>query len=455
MTTEPRNLIQSGIAGGRDWVRENWRNTVIDVNQLPRQLRWLTVFGYGMVLFLLLLFIGLEIIGDSLPHVAFTVDGFNQVEALEEGIVSYGAMFFFALSTILGWGLLMTGASDCRRRIFLPVFFVYFWVLVFTTSDFTATENFQALLQALDVVLIFLVMGFGVVVMITRHLPFWTRYPLVEFAGWSGLTALHLGLAWVGVESPQVMAEGLVLSASVVGFVALPFWFWLGLDAVAAIHEYAYFATHRLQTLLSPHRLRWFVPLFILLEGFIGLALAGNGYQLAIGACLFPPFLILIIAVALLIRRWHLRVAMMVFWGGIAGLLYGVIFGLGLQGSGINEMVLGVTALPPAALFTFLLLYDVMTFGTRAASVEGRIMPRSGRLLMYLGAVILTLGFTIFIFNLKNIETGEPAGGFQGFINGMTFSSIFVIGPFYLLWSLWKSRHDLVLRPQETPVSPE
>src|SRR5688500_6209204 len=46
MQTQLRDVVKSGVGGWRGWLRENWQNTVIDINTLPRQLRWLTIFGY-------------------------------------------------------------------------------------------------------------------------------------------------------------------------------------------------------------------------------------------------------------------------------------------------------------------------------------------------------------------------------------------------------------------------
>lgn len=452
MKSQFGTVMQRGVEGGRGWIRENWQNTVVDVNSLSRQLRWLTIFGYGAVLFFVAAFILFEFVGDALPRLYFPVDGLSADDVIEMGYTSYGALALFSLTTVLGWGLLLTGASDCRRRVFIPVFAFYMIVLMLTSFWGEGREDGSgAAFQCLDILLLIFAFGFGVAVAITRRLAFWSRYPLIEFVGWSGLTALHMLLSWGSAESQVAIGNGFVIMAGMLAVVALPFWFLLGMDAAAAINEYAYFATHRVQAVLAPRTFRWLVPIFVLAELIAGFLLVGNDNDNGIGIVVCAPLLLLAILVLAVARRWTMKAAAITFWSAMVALLFGVFYALAVQGADVNEVLLESTrVLPPALVFTVLLLYDVMTFGTRAASTDGRIMPRSGRLLMYLGVVVLTAGFTIFIFNLVNAETGEPAGGFQKFANDATFLGLFFLGPLYLLRTLWKSRDDLVIPPYRT-----
>jgi hypothetical protein len=60
--------------------------------------------------------------------------------------------------------------------------------------------------------------------------------------------------------------------------------------------------------------------------------------------------------------------------------------------------VAGVAAnvVPAALLFVGLAAYDVLNFGVRYANVDGRVMPRGGRVLKYFGAVLLVTAFVLF-----------------------------------------------------------
>ena len=64
--------------------------------------------------------------------------------------------------------------------------------------------------------------------------------------------------------------------------------------------------------------------------------------------------------------------------------------------------------LPAALLFVGLAAYDVLNFGVRYANTDGRIMPRSGRVFLYFGAVLLVTSFALFYLNARVVRTGQP-----------------------------------------------
>jgi hypothetical protein len=68
----------------------------------------------------------LELSNAGLPGVEFRSESLDKVLR-----VPVPAMFFAGLSLVLGWAFLLTGASDCRRRMFLPVAFLFLnqWIL--------------------------------------------------------------------------------------------------------------------------------------------------------------------------------------------------------------------------------------------------------------------------------------------------------------------------------------
>jgi hypothetical protein len=444
-----RNMLQAGLAGGRAWLAENWRNTVIDVNQLPRQLRWLTIAGYGIVAVLLVLVIVLELIGAGLPQVVFAVRAFEGEDIT--GRVPYLVLGLFGVCNALGWAFILTGASDCRRRVFIPVVTVFVLQWLITISNVESEDRFFSLI---DMPLFCLVLLFLLLFLFTRRLAIWSRYPLIEFGFWVTVMGMHMLMVGLSGESWAGTADSLLTVVTGLVLVAAPFWFWLGIDAADAVKEYAYSATHRLQLSLTPTQIRRIVPALMAVLVVAGVALVLINLPYLVVAVLVLPCLLIVSLLLFVMRRWTTTAAVRLFWVTIVVAIYSVFVILAIEGSDINEVVLGTAGLIPApVIFTVLLLYDVMTFGTRAASQDTPMMPLSGRLLMYLGVVMLTVGFTVVMFNVRAAGSNELVGGFKSIIETTILLSLVVLGPLYLIRVFWQSRHDMVVKQAESLVS--
>ena len=106
----------------------------------------------------------------------------------------------------------------------------------------------------------------------------------------------------------------------------------------------------------------------------------------------------------------------------------------------------GVAAnvLPAALIFVGLAAYDVLNFGVRYANVDGRVMPRGGRALMYFGVVLLVTAFTQFYLNARVVSTGQPDRTLNLLIDMPFFAGIYILGLPYLAWMAWRRRERLI-----------
>ena len=108
--------------------------------------------------------------------------------------------------------------------------------------------------------------------------------------------------------------------------------------------------------------------------------------------------------------------------------------------------VAGVAAnvVPAALLFVGLATYDVLNFGERYANVDGRVMPRGGRVLKYFGAVLLVTAFVLFFLNARVVSTGQPDETLELLIDMPFFSGLVFLGLPYLAWMVLKRRERLI-----------
>ena len=101
-------------------------------------------------------------------------------------------------------------------------------------------------------------------------------------------------------------------------------------------------------------------------------------------------------------------------------------------------------AFPPAFLFAGLSAYNLFGFGVRYTDIEGHIMPRSARILLYFGTVTLVISMTVFYLNQRSLGTGELNTEMQE-----AFGTFFSVGavsliPLYLVWFVWRRRDNLI-----------
>jgi len=95
-------------------MRRIFADDFINLQGMPVSLKILTIVGYMAVLGQLVFILLVELAGDRLPTVEYTLAG-------QTNMVPMVVMTIAALAFILGWAYLLTGTATAGVRIFLPV----------------------------------------------------------------------------------------------------------------------------------------------------------------------------------------------------------------------------------------------------------------------------------------------------------------------------------------------
>jgi hypothetical protein len=156
------------------------------------------------------------------------------------------------------------------------------------------------------------------------------------------------------------------------------------------------------------------------------------------------PLLGLAIALGLT-RRWSVQASATLMALSLAS--PAIIFGLSLAFAGYDftEWILELTGIfPPLLLFVSLTVYNLMSIGVRFTSVDGRILPRTARVLLYFGMLILVLTFMLFMLDERDALTKEPIQDIQSLLNNLLALGALGLGLPYLIWLVWKRRENLI-----------
>ena len=424
------------------------RKRVVDLRPLTPGLRVLVIFGYLCVVATLGAVLYMELFARS--------SGGIEYPYLEGGLVRtpVEVMVVSSIALSLGWAFLLAGASDCRRRIFTPValFFVIQWIL------FTPIENEWSFL-----------LGFGGLIIVLGAVgahfasacsAYWRELPIFEFAAW--LTLMLISVAWLFfLQSREETAIGLDLALSFPQILSIPFWFVLGLEAIDVGITLARYITVRLQRVLSGSRkaILWLL-VWLSVRAFAFFALVGTsgdgdtfiGFwgvtELLVSLALLSATLILTIPI--LLGRLGRRTLVTLFTLSLStpiatlGIPSALLPDLDPIGGALTIIGIGVGVLPAALLFVGLATYDVMNFGIRFANVDGRVAPRTGRVLMYFGVVLLVTAYVMFYLNTEVVQTGETNESLNLFMDVPFMAGVIFLGIPYLIWVLIKRPNRFV-----------
>jgi hypothetical protein len=368
----------------------------------------LTLLGYISVASLLMVQLFLELHTGKLLHVRFH-DVRGQLLS-----VPLPGMVFSTLAFVLGWALLLTGASDCRRRVFLPIVgvFVFHLLVLLPYADVSGyeMEGRTTLWGLLAVLLV------GVPVALhffTRRTRYWRDAPLSEFAAWLAVVLVFTALLFG--DNLQLVAVHLYLTFYFLALFGGLYFFLSGLE----VADFAVSTTGGIVTWLSYRLPGWVIHvlvipttlalLFLLIVALFsaGALLFGSGNTGAVYTTTGLVLLVLSLFCALpllwglrtlLARRWSIwttrtllayECAYFVFLAGI--------WLAAKTGKDFTEAVLSaINAIPLGLLFVGLKTLNVLNFGVRFANTEGRIMPRTGRVTLYFGSALLMICFALF-----------------------------------------------------------
>ncbi len=367
-------------------------------------------------------------------------------------------MIVSSLGLTLAWAYIMTGATDCRRRIFLPVL-ALFGVQLFFMIPFSGlgSESFVAGLRVLPFcgtapLLLVAVLG---LYLFTHRKREWRDYPLIEFAGWILVSLYYLIGLWFVAAERQNVAEALVISFDIMTFVALPWWFLNGLALIHAALNLGHSLMILLRRFLSNSLLRIFALFVVLVHPTVLLfATAFTPYSstpsdlfitLFIDGVLALPLILLMLGL-MIARRWNTKNAAMLLTLSFALPLFSAGFVMAFSGkelfNALEMTAESADSFAPTLIFVLLMAYNVLSLGSAFANKDGEIAPRSGRVLLGLGAAILVISGTIFSVNVRT-ATGELDQTFRTAIDAFFTLGVCFLGIPYLVWTAWKHRETL------------
>ena len=151
-----------------------------------------------------------------------------------------------------------------------------------------------------------------------------------------------------------------------------------------------------------------------------------------------------------LFRRWSDRNGSTILTLSLATPVVMVGLSLAFEGHDFAELILRSTGIfPPTLLFVGLTTYNLLGMGVTFTGMDGRILPRRARILLYFGTLLLVLASMLFMSNTRSQGSGEITIDIQTLINNLFALSAFVLGIPYLIWLLWKHPETLAGSAEE------
>jgi len=430
--------------------------TLIELKSLPLGMRILTVLGYLTVLFLLFGVLVIEILRPWTPLITYNPPG--GTEMVETSVI---AVILACLAFCLGWAYLLTGATDARKRIFLPVWGL-FAVQVFFSAPWGNDAGMLIWCLAAPTVLF----GFGGVYLFSRKWSGWSSKPILEFGLWLGIFALFFGLFALSSFGISHFVSNLNGVFSLLSVIAVPFWLFYGATIVDLGLKLASKVTIRLRRGLSPERLAALSGFIVFAHLGLDAILLGLLYFLApdwmtIGEALavdlgVAALVTLLAPIAALVKGWTPRVAAIFLTVTLSTPVFAlsVVLSLFSQSAEALDVTLALfTRFTPLLVFVFLTAHAVLSIGASFANQEGVIIPRNGRVLIVFGLSLLVIAFTVFFVNGRDAYTGEFSNLIQGMSDGLFALGAFFLGIPYLLWTIWKHPDDLAGEEKDFPIN--
>jgi hypothetical protein len=128
---------------------------------------------------------------------------------------------------------------------------------------------------------------------------------------------------------------------------------------------------------------------------------------------------------------------------------------MAFAGQDFAELLLRMTGIfPPLLLFVGLTTYNLFGMGVAFTGVDGHILPRRARMLLYFGTLILVVATMLFLSNERKAETNQLFVDIQPMINGLLALSAFALGIPYVIWMLLKRRELLTGSEKDFSSSP-
>ncbi len=431
--------MDSPIPPKPGFLRRTFAGYFIDLQDLPVSMTILTIGGYFVVLGMLFMTLLVELAGNRLPAVEFTLAGENDKVPLL-------VLAIAGLAFILGWVFMLAGAASARTRIFLPIL-ALFALQLFLQTNITILNLY---LFGTFFLIVLAVYGF------TARTGFWREHPGLHFYGWlaavSVISLLTIGMSPANAE----VAKSLSANFSIVLLLTLVFWVLLGLSIIDLGIMIGRMFTRLFRKYLPFSTFSALVVFVLLVLPAVTLLvfwLTKDGFWLL--AVLIPFLLILSAIVLWIARRWSVTSASVLLTLSLASPV--VVLGLSMAFSGQDfaGLLLNMTGIfPPTLLFVGLTTYNLFGMGVAFTRVDGRILPRKARILLYFGTLLLVVACMLFTSNEHVSATNELSLDFQALTNNLFALSALVLGLPYLVWMVWKRREMLVGSGTEIGLPP-
>jgi hypothetical protein len=383
---------------------------------------------------------------------------------------------------IVGWGLVLTGASDCGRRVFLPLLALYGLHLLLIPAylghplelglgmiglEFLALSagDSPRTLVALEFLAVLLVAAPAGLYVMTHASERWRRYPILEFAGWVLATPCFIAVLILAVPTMRaqdrlavilpVAVEFAYLGAAGAAWLGMLLSFLVGVDTVTLAVESGEAVAHRLRRRVAEGTFHRLVVILILVAVTLAIALFVEE-RVGPADVLNPNtwyFLIVFDLPPILIAAWtfwHLRrherrghaavVGAALTIGWLIWLAAALVARLSGGQDFVGAAVSAPGVLPPGTLFVVLATYSVMTFGARFVRLQGKPETRGERALFYLGVVLLSLGALVFMSAQRIQATHAPNLALQTLYDNLSTVGLFLVAPLYFAWTFWRRR---------------
>jgi hypothetical protein len=425
------------------------REALIDFEGLSLSLRLMAILGYVSVFVLLALTLLLESFSDRLYFVSYS---YETDDAIVTNQVPFLVLLVSGLSFALGWAYILTGATDCRRRVFLPLAALFALQLILF---FPAGNGMCVWACAAPAFLVLLVGSH----FFTQTKKFWRDYPLVEFALWFCVLLFFLGLFWFSRQSGETLASDFSGIFSVFGLINAPLWFFFGLGLIDVAIDIGRAVVTTLRKLFPGEFLRALTVFLILVRPVVALFIFTTNQQdtllgdtLLLDSLLAPLPLLALTAGLALARRWTTRSATIILALSFASPVFMAFIVPAVRGGEVSDLldVLlgGLGIFPPLLLFVLLMAHSVLSLGVSFAEKDGQYIPRSGRILLGFGFALLVTGFTIFSVNVRDVS-GQLDQSFQEATDAFFGLGVISLGLPYLLWILWRRRDRLAGKEED------
>jgi hypothetical protein len=419
-----------------------WSRTLaenfIALQGLPVSVKIMTIVGYLAVFGLLFFTLLVELTADRLPVVLFTQVGeTDQVPLLVVGIAG--------LAFILGWAYLLTGAAASRARIFLPVLILFGFQLFLVSGG-----NLLALF--LEILFFFIVL---VIYGLTFRTHFWSDLPGLHFFGWLLAVSVIVLLSFGVSPTNAGVATALSANFAILMLLTMVFWVVLGLSIIDLGIKVGGSFTRFVRKFL-PFSVLSALVVFVLV---IHPAVAGLVFWLTRDGFLLLDviFSILLIPAGIVLwmtHRWSVSTRSIILSLSLAIPVVALGLSMAFAGGDFTELLLKMTGLfPPILLFVGLTTYNLLSMGVTFTSVDGRILSKRSRVLLYFGTLLLVVACMLFLSNQRIAGTSQPSMNMQSLVNNLFALSALVLGIPYLVWTVWK-RRDILIGPDLDFIAP-